>query len=326
MNTHVKSFRFFAIAALIGLNAARVCAQAWPEIGAGFAPLQQSAIAWGDFDNDGDLDLVALGWGSKLVGEPTLTGLYCNEGGGAFTDSGAALAVLQNGAVAWGDYDRDGDLDLAISGQTDIVNFSRLTIIYRNDAGTLTNINAGLPGVNNGSLAWGDYDNDGDLDLVVAGWTGATRITRIYRNTAGAFADSNAGLIGVNYGQVAWADYDNDGDLDLAVCGWAGGATRVGKIYRNQAGAFTDIAADLPGTIYGALAWGDYDNDGDFDLLLSGRQGNAAFGQPLITSRVYANDNGSFSDAQLGLEGTDGRGNVQFCSNAWGDYDNDGFS
>ncbi len=293
-------------------------AQTWPDANAGLIGLRHSALAWGDYDNDDDLDIVVTGWAGKVANEPTITTLYRNNGG-AFAPSGAALVPVQNGAVAWGDYDRDGDLDLAISGQTDIVNFSRVTKIYRNNAGAFSDIAANIPGVNNGSLAWGDYDNDGDLDLAVAGWTGSNRITRVYRNNAGAFLDSGATLMGVNYGTTAWADYDNDGDLDLAVCGWAGGSTRITRIYRNQSGAFADIDAGLPGVQLGALTWGDYDNDGDFDLLVSGSIGGTS-----LISRVYSNDAGGFVDANLGLQGMDGRGAVQFCSQAWGDYDNDG--
>lgn len=294
-------------------------AQSWPDTNASLVGLQRSAIAWGDYDNDDDLDLLVSGWASKVNGEPTITALYRNDGG-AFVSSGAGLVAVQSGAVAWGDYDRDGDLDVAIAGQTGIVGFGRVTKIYRNDGGTFVDIGAGLPGVNNGSLAWGDYDNDGDLDLAMSGWTGTTRLTKVYRNDGGAFSDSGVALIGVNYGQVAWADYDNDGDLDLAVCGWAGGTAHVTRIYRNQNGAFSDANAGLPGVAFGALAWGDYDNDGDLDLLISGRpQG------PNSISRIYRNTNGAFADAAAGLGGADGRGAVEFCSSAWGDYDNDGY-
>lgn len=298
-------------------------AQTWPDAAAGLAAVQHSAIAWGDYDNDDDLDIVVSGWSSKGANEPTITLLYRNDGAN-FTATGAVFTPVQAGAIAWGDYDRDGDLDVAISGQTDVVNYSRLTNIYRNDGGSFTNVAAGLPGVNNGDLAWGDYDNDGDLDLAMCGWTGTERITRIYRNNGATFTNSGVNLIGVNYGQVQWADYDNDGDLDLAVCGWAGGSTRVLRIYRNANGALTDITAGLPGVEYAAMCWGDYDSDGDFDLLASGYRGSGAWGSTVITSTIFANDGGVFSDAGVGLGGTDGRGHVQFCSNAFGDYDNDG--
>jgi len=303
-----------------------VMAQTWPDVNAGLIPVQHSAIAWGDFDNDNDLDIIVTGWSSKGAGEPTFSLLYRNDGGGSFVATGAVFTPVQCGAVAWGDYDRDGDLDLAISGQTDVVNYSRLTSIYRNDGGSFTNIAAGLPGVNNGSLAWGDYDNDGDLDLAVSGWTGTERFTRIYRNDGATFTNSGVNLTGVNYGQIAWADYDNDGDLDLAVCGWAGGSSRIMKIYRNTGGSFVDIGAGIPGVEYAALAWGDYDNNGEFDLLVSGYRGSGAWGSTVITSAIFANDGGAFSDAVVGLAGPDGRGNVQFSSNAFGDYDNDGLS
>ncbi|MBL8879708.1 MAG: VCBS repeat-containing protein [Phycisphaerales bacterium] len=308
-----------------GLSVAPGIGQAWPDANGGFTGLQHSAIAWGDFDKDGDLDLLATGWASRGVNEPTTTALYRNDSG-AFVGVSAGFPALQHGAVAWGDYDRDGDLDLAIAGQTDVVSFSRRTLVYRNDNGAFVDISAGIPGVNNASLSWGDYDNDGDLDLLVTGWTGAARLCAIYRNSGGSFVDAAAGMTGVNYGRAAWVDYDNDGDLDVSVCGWAGGSTRVMAIYRNDAGAFSAVNLEIPGVKNGSLAWGDMDNDGDLDLLLSGYGGTGGFGVPLVFSRIYANNGGAFTDALAGLEGADGRGGVEFCSNAWGDYDNDGLT
>ncbi|MCK5075430.1 MAG: hypothetical protein KAR38_03590, partial [Calditrichia bacterium] len=71
-------------------------------------------------------------------------------------------------------------------------------------------ISAGLTGVFYSSVAWGDYDNDGDLDILLTGCTFSTQISRIYRNDSGNFTDISAGLAGVSGASAAWGDYDND--------------------------------------------------------------------------------------------------------------------
>src|SRR4029453_16234033 len=82
---------------------------------------------------------------------------------------------------------------------------------------TFTDAGAGLGDVVEGATAWGDYDNDGDLDVVLTGLVGSPPLTRLYRNPAGNLADVAAGLAGVDDGGAAWGDYDNDGDLDLVL-------------------------------------------------------------------------------------------------------------
>jgi len=84
--------------------------------------------------------------------------------------------------VAWGDYDNDGDLDILLTGAQDKYAEHPLTALYRNDAGNFTAISVGLPAVYYGSVAWGDYDNDGDLDILFSGYTGSRIVTRVYRN------------------------------------------------------------------------------------------------------------------------------------------------
>ena len=121
-----------------------------------------------------------------------------------------------------------------------------------------TEIPAPLSGVQQGSVAWGDYDNDGDLDILVMGDYAPTKITKIYRNDGGnAFTAISTSLPNANYGSVAWGDYDNDGDLDILLTGED--VSRISKIYRNDGGnTFTDISASLEPVRLSYAAWGDY--------------------------------------------------------------------
>ena len=153
-------------------------------------------------------------------------------------------------------------------------------------AGTFTDTGAALTGVTTCSLAWGDYDNDGDLDLAVAGSGASAVITKLYRNDGGSFVDTDAALTGVTTCSLAWGDYDNDGDLDLAVAG-SGASAVITKIYRNDGGSFVDAGAGLTGVSNCSLAWGDYDNDGDLDLAVAGQWG--AYHQ----TKLYRNDSGT---------------------------------
>ena len=94
------------------------------------------------------------------------------------------------------------------------------------------------------------------------------------------FTDAGAGLTGAKAGAVAWGDFDGDGDLDLAISGSTGGFDYITRVYRNTNGTFADVGAGLPGTVDGALAWGDYDGDGDLDLALSGNPDKDHAGVP----------------------------------------------
>ncbi|MCB0307681.1 MAG: VCBS repeat-containing protein, partial [Calditrichaeota bacterium] len=123
-------------------------------------------------------------------------------------------------------------------------------------------IGAGLEDLSGVHAAWGDYDNDGDLDVLTTGVSESELpVSHLYRNDAGSFVDIGAGLPGMYEGSVAWGDYDNDGDLDILFAGLIEGFVRVSRVYRNDAGSFTDALAGLAGSS-GAASWVDYDNDG----------------------------------------------------------------
>jgi len=102
------------------------------------------------------------------------------------------------------------------------------------------------------------------------------------------FTPVNAGLTGVYVSSVAWGDYDNDGDLDILLTGADSGWNPISQVYRNDGGAFTDISAGLTGVRYSSVAWGDYDNDGDLDILLTGWDSGGS-----RISKVCRNNRGS---------------------------------
>jgi len=271
-----------------------------------------SSVVWGDYDNDGDLDLLING---STDYDSMYTIIYRNDNG-TFVDIKAPLIGVQSAhSESWVDYDNDGDLDLIIQGATGPNNFMPITKIYRNDNGTFVDINADLPGCVYGSTSWGDYDNDGDLDLLLTGSPdgGMSFISKIFRNDNGTFIDIQAGLPGVWGSSSSWVDFDCDGDLDISLCGYGDwGVTNA--IFRNDNGIFTNINANLALVNSGAMAWGDYDNDGDPDLLITGML--IGGGGPFTT--IYRNDNGNFVDINPKLV------NVMGSAVAWGDYDNDG--
>jgi len=262
----------------------------------GLTGVQAGSVAWGDYDNDGDLDILLTGQDVQLFSK-----VYRNDGGGSFTDIGANLAGVFYSSVAWGDYDNDGDLDILLTGTPS--NDYRISKVYRNDGGgSFTDIGASLTGVAAGSVAWGDYDNDGDLDIVLTGQVGSgydDHVSKVYRNDGGAFTDIGAGIMEAGRrNSAAWGDYDNDGDLDILLTGLGVGGYFICKVYRNDGGNFTDIAANLTGkwwesvaagVYWSSVAWGDYDNDGDLDILLTGK----SFPEIGIISRVYRNNRGS---------------------------------
>jgi Zn-dependent metalloprotease len=265
----------------------------------------ESASDWGDYDNDGDLDLLISGFDPSYA---KYTLIY-NNNNGNFTDINAGLIPLVQGKTAWVDYDNDGDLDCFVSGGTIGGYHSKL---YRNDKGIFTEINTVIQGTLSGPTcaAFGDYDNDGDMDLMITGYTGSSHIAKIYQNLNGVFTDINAGLDN-NYATVSWGDYDNDGDLDILTSGYNTGKSYI-DICQNSNGVFSvvNLVPSSTNTV-SATSWGDYDNDGDLDVLISVFNPYTA----KSTLEMYKNTSGSFTNIALGLSGT---------SPVFGDYDNDG--
>ncbi|HXJ75739.1 MAG TPA: VCBS repeat-containing protein, partial [Candidatus Dormibacteraeota bacterium] len=176
-----------------------------------------------------------------------------------------------------------GKLDVLVTG-TDSTG-ALLAGLWHNDGGTFTDAKANLPGMDLGFAAWGDYDNDGDLDLLFGGNSNDGWITRLYRNDGGTFTNADAGLLGLLWSSAAWGDYDNDGDLDIMLIGYdAVAQVKRSILYRNDGSGFTDSGAAFHNVFLGAVSWVDYDNDGDLDLLLAGNDNG------LDILSIYRND------------------------------------
>ena len=260
-----------------------------------------------DYDNDGQMDIFVKNIPNNANDTVTMNRLYHNNGDGTFTlvDNAGGLADAEHGIVegslcAFADYDNDGYMDVVFGG-----NNASDALYHNNGDGTFTDVTAAagfVPAANVEGLAWGDYNNDGLLDLYISrgkqsgnGVLGNT----LYRNNGdGTFTDvTNSAHVNdsTNTWAAAWGDYDNDGLLDLYVT--RPGTTQIGTgnsnlLYHNNGdGTFTDVAVqegvDLTdeGNIMAAhklCAWGDYNDDGYLDLIEKD-----GIGPNLITGNAY---------------------------------------
>src|SRR5436190_2786227 len=202
----------------------------------------------------------------------------------AFLQVPAPFPGLSYCAVAWGDYDSDGRWDCLLVGSTNnnpVI--GGVTKLFRNlGNGNFQEITTSIVGVTRGDVAWGDFDNDGDLDLLIGGSSENGDICRVYRNDSGGnFTDLNLGLpVSFNM-KVGWADYDLDGKLDILISG-----DRLTRLYHNDGGGtFSSASFVPPGLGQGMQAWIDYDNDGDPDMLLTGLYSGSD-----TAARLYRND------------------------------------
>lgn len=274
--------------------------------------------AWGDYDNDGYIDLVVSSYNdnSQSTNYPLL--LYHNNGDGTFTRVTTGPIANYMGktfGVAWGDYDNDGRLDLFVC-----VEFGGNNLLFHNEGnGNFTQITTGSIVNDGGSsecCSWCDYDKDGWIDLFVGNNYNENNF--LYHNNGnGTFTKVTTGSI-VNDGGYSrgssWGDYDNDGWPDLFVVNYQG---ENDFLYHNNGnGTFTRIntGPEVNDGLWGSgCTWGDYDNDGRLDLYVT----NTTQG-----GRLYHNDgNGNFSLVN-NVPSNDGG---LLMGTSWGDYDNDGF-
>ncbi|HEX9754979.1 MAG TPA: FG-GAP-like repeat-containing protein [Gemmatimonadales bacterium] len=330
-----------------------------------------SGVAWGDYDQDGHIDLFVVNTIGPLAvsrddstgrRSPARSALYRNNRDGTFTDVTDRAGIDHRGwgmAAAWGDYDNDGWPDLVVTA------YGENTLYHNEGDGTFSDRSSvsglgGRPGFWAGA-SWADYDRDGFLDLYVTGYVRLAPLGRagtsrqygaevpaslnpssfrpernlLYHNNgegsfrevavaAGVSDTLGRGLSG------AWCDFDEDGWPDLYVAN----DVSDNLMYRNQGdGTFADVShaamvADYRGAM--GLAVGDWDGDGDQDIVVTHwiAQENALYNNQLARHRAAAPD-GRIPPLQF-MDEADryGLGQIALDYIGWGtfffDYDNDG--
>jgi len=272
-----------------------------------------------DFDKDGDPDLAVayLGGGSPWS--------YGNDvvyegNGSTLTSNPSWTGTVDHNdfGITWGDYDGDGDLDLAVSGGVDYVSRDEPLRIYRNDNGTLTTTAAwqSVKETTWMDVLFADFNNDGYLDLAAA-----------------AEHDSNVIFLGTSSGlpttfqwedadtwdtiRLAAGDVNDDGWMDLVVANNNQSAGQQDVMHISN-GAMFDTTPDWfsePVEMSSFAALADIDNDGDLDLATSGWWADI---------RIYENHGGSFNTLPEWLSGL-GYNPVSEAL-LFADYDNDGLT
>jgi hypothetical protein len=271
--------------------------------------------AWGDYNGDGWVDLFVangLNTGAAAVqfvfrnnGDGTFTRVEAAEGGDLVTDT---IETVQG---QWADFDNDGDLDMFRGS----VPSGASNQLYVNDGGGHFTRVAANVGINSFGGVWGsacgDFDNDGFADVCLCPTDIGTN--RLMRNQGdGTFVRcTTIPFRNMGTGFPAWGDADDDGDLDLFSPTWQSGNN---AFYRNQGdGSFIDDVTARLGSSGSAVnpVWGDFDNDGDMDIILTRHQAPCFYFQ-------------NQGDGTFVEDGTRPALQTTGVGAAAGDYDNDG--
>ncbi len=295
-----------------------------------------AGVAAGDFDNDGWVDLYIT-----RIKVPNQ--LFKNNGDGTFTEIGAAAGVdlsAYSSGCGWGDVNNDGLLDLYVNTISQV---ERNHLYINNGDGTFSeeavargvDLSQAAPGASRSytSVAFGDYDRDGDLDMFVAEWRVTNSQNALFKNDGTGHFENVTSFAGLSLFSMPgfaprFADIDNDGWPDLLV---AADFLQSRLFHNNHDGTFTDITTSANvGTDENGMGatTGDIDHDGDIDWFVTSiydpfdtcAENTCNWG---ITGNRFYTNMGSLSFAD-----TTEAWNVRHGYWGWGtsflDYDNDG--
>lgn len=278
--------------------------------------------AWFDADGDGDLDLVVARVGSCYIQcTDAQTRLYTNDGMGAFSDATAQLPIdptEPSYAVAAGDVDADGDLDLVLGGVEHqwydafggtVTKTSETRVLLNDGAGTFTELfGHGLPSWDFVEVGLADFDGDGADEFFGVNAIG-DRVRVFANDGSGSFTSTPWPMGGPvfisGFGDATPADVDLDGDTDLLVSYVGSGMQIAPILFANDGtGALVEMAQGFGGAVGGNHAAGDLDGDGDLDMVVLGafeatallNDGSGLFGAPRAVTNYGRTTLGEIAD------------------------------
>ncbi|MBC34869.1 MAG: hypothetical protein CL663_02325 [Bacteroidetes bacterium] len=277
--------------------------------------LIQSNANWIDVNKDGYPDLIVSGERYSANQQIIKTHLYVNNKKGGFYRQNSGILDFYRSAVDWVDFDKDGDSDVFVSGET--ADHRIVARMYKNNGrGYFSSFDLGVMPVRDGDVSFGDFNNDGRTDLLMIGENNGQVYSRVYQNIQNAqFKDINAGLVPLYHGSAKWGDYDNDNDLDILISGETAHGVPTTKLYQNRGdNSFYDTNIPMEGIRLGDALFADFDGDNDLDIFICGENL-----QNHLVTRLYRNDgNGKYTELPSSMLGMRS-GNVEA-----NDFDCDG--
>lgn len=300
---------------------------------------QGGAAIYGDYDNDGDLDLFFCTGGDVK--------LYRNDGNLTYTsvELSEDLVPLFGCAAVWVDYDKDGDLDIVMTGSMTESDSDAATYVFQNSGAPdytfeedMLNFIEGVWPENKENtlhtIALLDYDHDGWMDMIITGratglWDDVhERMVALYRNNKGIFEVAVGAEVfhQMNGSSVFVGDANNDTYMDVLVSGYydnalgEGVGSGVSELYINDTkGSFTlATGIEFTGHQQGSTLFADLNNDGNQDIIEVGRDvanGWASFGNIMLGDGTGKFELVEFPDIAGGAASTI----------AVGDLNNDGY-
>lgn len=260
----------------------------------------------GDINNDNNYDIFFTGYG---VGNYEAS-FYLNNGNGTFSYFKPDNFVgFGNNTADLIDFDNDGDLDVFIAGQYALQQY--VAILYLNDGNnTFTELLVDfIPGISSCRSDWGDFDNDGFIDLAIIGEINSVPTTKIFKNINGQnLVEIPTQITNISSGAIKWIDIDNDNDLDIFLVGRIASWNYKAQIWENNNGTFTKIL-DTLAFRYASADIGDYNGDGFMDIICTGVF-DQAFASKLILFKNLGNK--TFQQVQTNILGIS-QGDIKFA-------------
>ncbi|MGE0587435.1 MAG: FG-GAP-like repeat-containing protein [Cyclobacteriaceae bacterium] len=249
--------------------------------------VHRGSMDWGDFDNNGFPDLAMMGLD---VNSQPITKVFENYLGAFNENPAIVLPGIYDGDIAWHGF-RLGYVELIISGKD--ANGNGLTHYYINNDGEFTLVNSSvtdIPQLSNSSIAANKVSPPNFYEYMIMGNGASASNSQMYHYV---FDDETERLPGLSNGDVAWIDHDSDGDTDAVITGVDPATGLITTLlYENNNEVFSRVCNGFPteGNSQSRIAVGDYDNDGDLDVVFTSfDQAGQSYGKVFMNNSQQPN-------------------------------------